>query len=99
MGGCGIKLTHIDWRNEAAMYILYHGPQTVDALGESVRRPTGKVFKHIPTPYSIANLLRIDKRFTKVGIVKGTGDKVVLWGLDEESPEVIELRRRIGLEK
>ena len=82
------------------MFILYYGPQTTDALGDSVKRPNGVAFKHSPTRNSIANLLRIDKRFQKVGTVPGYRSvPVFLWGLNEESPEIIELRERIGIEK
>lgn len=94
------RLNHSVWRNEAAMFMLYHGPQTVDALSESVRRPSGIPFKHAPTRNSIANLLRIDKRFHKVGRVVGYHSvKVNLWGLNEESSQIIELRERVGIEK
>jgi len=94
------RLNHSDWRDAAAVFIVYHGPQTADALGDSVKRLSGKVFKHQPNSNSIANILRIDKRFDKAGKVIGHhGARVTLWGLNEQSPQIIELRERIGIEK
>ena len=94
------KLNHSAWRDEAIMFIIYHGPQTADALSDSIKRPNGRPFRSAPNTNSIGNILRIDKRFIKAGKVTGYhGAKVTLWGLNEESPLIIETRERIGIEK